>query len=50
MTAFLKSWGTRGTIWLQGALRWPDLTPPEYAPLDELAHEEVPAVRRLHAF
>jgi len=23
-----------------GRLHWPDLTPPEYAPLDELAHEE----------
>jgi formate hydrogenlyase transcriptional activator len=23
-----------------GLLHWPDLTPPEYAPLDELAHEE----------
>jgi PAS domain S-box-containing protein len=23
-----------------GRLSWPDLTPPEYAPLDELAHEE----------
>jgi formate hydrogenlyase transcriptional activator len=23
-----------------GRLNWPDLTPPEYAPLDELAHEE----------
>ena len=25
---------------LAGSLHWPDLTPPEYAPLDELAHEE----------
>jgi transcriptional regulator with GAF, ATPase, and Fis domain len=25
---------------LAGRLHWPDLTPPEYAPLDELAHEE----------
>lgn len=24
----------------EGRLHWPDLTPPEYAPLDELAHEE----------
>jgi formate hydrogenlyase transcriptional activator len=23
-----------------GRMHWPDLTPPEYAPLDELAHEE----------
>jgi transcriptional regulator with GAF, ATPase, and Fis domain len=25
---------------LAGRLHWPDLTPPEYAPLDDLAHEE----------
>jgi formate hydrogenlyase transcriptional activator len=25
---------------IEGRLNWPDLTPPEYAPLDELAHEE----------
>lgn len=25
---------------LAGRLHWPDLAPPEYAPLDELAHEE----------
>jgi PAS domain S-box-containing protein len=25
---------------LAGSLHWPGLTPPEYAPLDELAHEE----------
>ena len=25
---------------LQGRLRWPDLTPPEYSALDDLAHEE----------
>jgi PAS domain S-box-containing protein len=24
----------------QGRLRWPELTPPEYLPLDDLAHEE----------
>ena len=23
-----------------GSINWPELTPPEYAPLDELAHEE----------
>ena len=27
-------------IWLPGRLHWPDLTPPEYAALDDLAHEE----------
>jgi formate hydrogenlyase transcriptional activator len=25
---------------IEGRLNWPDLTPPEFAPLDELAHEE----------
>ncbi len=26
--------------WLAGLMHWPDLTPPEYFALDELAHEE----------
>ena len=25
---------------IEGRLHWPELTPPEYLPLDELAHEE----------
>jgi PAS domain S-box-containing protein len=38
--AFLELVGyTRGDL-LAGRLNWPDLTPPEYVPLDELAHEE----------
>jgi formate hydrogenlyase transcriptional activator len=38
--AFLGLVGyTRGDL-LAGRLRWPELTPPEYAPMDELAHEE----------
>jgi len=38
--AFLELVGySRGDL-LAGRLRWPELTPPEYAPLDELAHEE----------
>ena len=36
-----SSWSdTAAKILLAGRLHWPDLTPPEYAPLDELAHEE----------
>jgi formate hydrogenlyase transcriptional activator len=38
--AFLELVGyNRGDL-LAGRLRWPELTPSEYAPLDELAHEE----------
>jgi formate hydrogenlyase transcriptional activator len=38
--AFLAIVGYDREDLLAGRLRWPDLTPPEYAPLDELAHEE----------
>src|SRR5258707_1636258 len=38
--AFLDLVGYTREDLLQGRLHWPDLTPPEYAPLDELAHEE----------
>jgi PAS domain S-box-containing protein len=38
--AFLDLIGYTREDLLAGRLRWPDLTPPEYAPLDELAHEE----------
>jgi formate hydrogenlyase transcriptional activator len=38
--AFLAIVGYDRADLLAGRLRWPDLTPPEYAPLDELAHEE----------
>jgi PAS domain S-box-containing protein len=38
--AFLEISGYSREDLLAGALRWPDLTPPEYAPVDELAHEE----------
>ncbi|MCU1232575.1 MAG: sigma-54 dependent transcriptional regulator, Fis family [Candidatus Solibacter sp.] len=38
--AFLKMVGYSREDLLQGRLVWPDLTPPEYAALDDLAHEE----------
>ena len=38
--AFLELVGYTREDLVGGLLRWPDLTPPEYAPLDELAHEE----------
>jgi formate hydrogenlyase transcriptional activator len=38
--AFLELVGYTREDLNQGRLHWPDLTPPEYAPLDELAHEE----------
>ena len=38
--AFLDLVGYSREDLLAGQLHWPDLTPPEYAPLDELAHEE----------
>ena len=38
--AFLAMVGYDREDLLAGRLHWPDLTPPEYAPLDELAHEE----------
>jgi PAS domain S-box-containing protein len=38
--AFLELVGYSRRDLLEGRLHWPDLTPPEYAPLDELAHEE----------
>jgi formate hydrogenlyase transcriptional activator len=37
---FLELVGYSREDLLCGRLHWPDLTPPEYAPLDELAHEE----------
>ena len=37
---FLELVGYSREDLLAGRLYWPDLTPPEYAPLDELAHEE----------
>jgi PAS domain S-box-containing protein len=37
---FLELVGYSREDLLAGVLRWLDLTPPEYAPLDELAHEE----------
>ncbi len=37
---FLELVGYSRADLLEGRLRWPDLTPPEYAALDELAHEE----------
>jgi PAS domain S-box-containing protein len=39
--AFLELVGYSREDLLAGRLNWPDLTPPEYAPLDELAHEEL---------
>jgi PAS domain S-box-containing protein len=38
--AFLDLVGYSREDLLAGRLNWPDLTPPEYGPLDELAHEE----------
>jgi len=38
--AFLELVGYTREDLLTGRFNWPDLTPPEYAPLDELAHEE----------
>jgi len=38
--AFLELVGYDREDLQTGRLRWPDLTPPEYLPLDELAHEE----------
>ncbi len=38
--AFLDLVGYSREDLLAGRLNWPDLTPPEFAPLDELAHEE----------
>ncbi len=38
--AFLALVGYSREDLLAGRMRWPDLTPPEYAALDELAHEE----------
>src|SRR5207248_9679200 len=38
--AFLEMVGYTREDLLAGRLRWPDLTPPEYLALDELAHEE----------
>ncbi|MGA7411063.1 MAG: sigma 54-interacting transcriptional regulator [Bryobacteraceae bacterium] len=38
--AFLDLVGYTREDLAAGRLRWPDLTPPEYAALDELAHEE----------
>jgi formate hydrogenlyase transcriptional activator len=38
--AFLELVGFSRDDLLAGRLRWPDLTPPEYLALDELAHEE----------
>ena len=38
--AFLEMVGYTREDLLEGRLNWPDLTPPEYSPLDELAHEE----------
>jgi formate hydrogenlyase transcriptional activator len=38
--AFLDLVGYTREDLLAGRLRWPDLTPPEYLALDELAHEE----------
>jgi formate hydrogenlyase transcriptional activator len=39
--AFLNLVGYSREDLVAGRMHWPDLTPPEYAALDELAHEEV---------
>jgi len=38
--AFLRLVGYSREDLLEGRLHWPDLTPPEYSALDDLAHEE----------
>ena len=38
--AFLELTGYKREDLASGRLRWPDLTPPEYVALDDLAHEE----------
>jgi formate hydrogenlyase transcriptional activator len=38
--AFLDMVGYTREDFLAGRLHWPDITPPEFVPLDELAHEE----------
>jgi PAS domain S-box-containing protein len=38
--AFLDMVGYSREDLVAGRLRWPELTPPEYGPMDELAHEE----------
>ena len=47
--AFLELVGYSREDLAAGRLHWPDLTPPEYAALDDLAHEEGSEVRSLHA-
>jgi len=38
--AFLEIVGYTREDVVRGLMSWPDLTPPEYAPMDDLAHEE----------